>query len=166
MRASLGQALVPVADVLRGLLTTFGLRPYVVRLMRTRWSSGERGVGVETIIESTILEPTPKIADLTGVAAISTPAGLSEQGEVILSRISGRYTEEQLRGMAPSGLPVEASDSFFYEVEFPRPSDGRPSERRRFTLSSAPYYDPFGLQWRVQLRRQRDDRERNGDLPP
>ena len=110
------------------------------------------------------------IADDPELAVVLTPGKSTEVPESVaaylLSKISGSYTEEQLRGMSPAGIPIEASDNFWYEVEFPRPGDGRPSDRRRFTPSSAPYFDSAGLQWRIQLRRQRDDRAQNGDMSP
>lgn len=164
MRRTLGQNLIPVADTLRNLLTDFGLRPYTVTLLQTRWSSGERGEGVEVIIGQCPLLPTPRITDLTEVANIVTAAGLAEQGEIVLSRISGSYTEEQLRGIWPDGQQTEPDSQFFYEVQFPEVATGFPGERRRFFPTSAPYYDAPGLQWRIKLRKQRDDRSRDGSL--
>ena len=162
MRRSLGQRLVPVADRLRGLLTEFGLRPYEVAIVRTRWSGGRRGVGEEIVVEDALLRPTPKVADLDGIAVQVTPAGLSDVGEVQLSQISGTMTEEQLRGIHADGSPIDADEDFFFEVRFPR-LDGRPGERRRFFPASAPYYDASALQWRVHLRHQHANRQRGGD---
>jgi hypothetical protein len=163
MRRTLGQQLVPVADCLRDLLTQFGLRPYTVNLIHTRWSGGSRGVGQELIVSVVPILPTPKIADLSGVQEILSPAGLAEVGEVMLTKVSGRFTEEQLRGVPPDGAAPLAGDlQFFYEVQWPE-LNGQPGDRRRFFPVSAPYYDAPALQWRVQLRRQRGDRARNGD---
>ena len=164
MRRSLTQSLIPVADKLRGLLVQFGQRPYNISIIRTKWSGGERGVGAEILISQTYLDPTPRITDLTGVNEIASPAGLAEQGSILLSRISGSMTEEALRGLDPAGNSIPQDEQFFYEIEFPHPQNGSPSTRRRFTYSSAPYFDAPGLQWRVELVKQRDDREYNGDL--
>jgi hypothetical protein len=163
MRRSLGQRLVPVADRLRALLTDFGLRPYTVSIVRTRWTGGRRGVGEEVVVEEIRLRPTPAIADMTGVSAIASPAGLAEQGEILLSKISGTMTEEQLRGISSDGTAIDADEQFFYEIHFPR-VDGSPGERRRFFPTSAPYYNAGGLQWQVQLRKQNAERQRGGDV--
>ena len=164
MRRTLGQTLLPVADTLRNLLTDFGLRPYVVHLLQTRWSTGERGVGVEIILADCPLLPTPRITDLTEVLNIVTPAGLAEQGEILVTRISGLMTEEQLRGIWPNGEQTEKDSQFMYEVRFDNVATGFPGERRRFFPVSAPYFDAPALQWRIKLRKQRDDRARDGDL--
>ena len=164
MRRTLGQALLPVADTLRNLLTDFGLSPYTVKLIFTRWSTGERGEGVEIVISEMPIVPTPKITDLTAVTTILTASGLAEQGEIMLSKISGTYTEEQLRGIWPDGRPTDGDTQFFYEIQFNEVQTGVPGERRRFFPTSAPYFDAPALQWRVNLRKQRDDRTRSGDL--
>ena len=166
MRRSLTQTLIPVADKLRGLLVQFGQRPYNVSLIRTKWAGGERGVGAEIIVSQIYLDPTPRITDLTGVTEITSAAGLAETGSILLTRISGAMTEEQLRGIDPEGDSISQDENFFYEIEFPHVRDGSPSTRRRFTYSSAPYFSAPGLQWRVELVKQRDDRQYNGDMDP
>lgn len=153
----------PVADQLRGLAGKFGLRPYTVTLVHTYWSGGKRGVGEEIIAHEHLLDPVPKITDLTGVQSIVSPAGLVEQGEVMLTGISPSMREEVLRGVECDGHPTPLDQQFFYEVQFPLP-DGQPGERRRFVTASAPYYSPGKLQWQVQLRKQVEGRQRNGDM--
>lgn len=164
MRQTLGQQLIPVADCIRDILTQAGLRPYRVCLVRTRWSAGIRGQGSEFVISREPLLPTPKLMDLEGLAEIVSASGLSEQGDVMVSEVSGRYAEAFLRGAQPSGDPWP-EENFFWEIEFPD-IDGNPGERRRFAVGAAPWYDASGLEWKIHLRRQRDGRERNGDTHP
>jgi len=156
---TLARKLIPVADRLRNLYSVFGLRPYVVRTVRTQWSSGIRNQGVEQVIESVDILPTPLLSDLTGVIELNTAIGLDESGEVMVSQISGRYTEDQLRGFDPTGQQLEKDQSFYYEIEFPLRGD---SERRRFIIKAAPMYHSDLFSWTIKLERQRPDRSRNG----
>jgi hypothetical protein len=155
---------VSVADSLRDLYTTFGLRPYVVSLVRTRWSGGKRSIGAE-IVESnpiTIL-PTPLVTDMSALTEVNTPIGLDEIGEILLSQVSGSYTEDFLRGHDPAGRPVQTDEQFYYEIEFPPPCEGRQGERRRFVMKGAPMYFSDQFQWQIRLERARMDRTRGGD---
>lgn len=157
---TLARKLIPTADMMRDLYTKFGLRPYVARIIHTKWSSGNRGRGVEEVVAELVIEPTPKISDLTGVTEIITPVGLDEVGELLLTQISGAYTEENLRGEFPDGTMPDLDTQVYYEIEFPVP--GGDSERRRFALRGAPYYRAGGFQWSLRLERTREDRNRDG----
>jgi hypothetical protein len=167
--SSLGQDLIDTADSIRDIATEFGLRPYEVSLIMTRWSGGQgmdikRGIGAEVIISTIPLLPTPLLTDMTGVAQINTPVGLDEFGEVLLTEVSARYREEQLRGLGPNGEPIEKNVQFYYEIEFPPPQFAdRDGQRRRFTIKGAPMYFADKFQWQIRLERQRGDRQRNGD---
>lgn len=164
LAASLGQDLVPVADSIRDIATEFGMRPYEVTLVRTRWSGTARNQGVENVVQETVLLPTPLITDLSGVAQINTAIGLDEFGEVLLQEISPSMREEQLRGFGPNGEPIAPNENFYIEVEFPPPGFvDRDGERRRFTLKGVPMYFADKFQWQVRLERQRGDRKRSGD---
>jgi hypothetical protein len=161
---TLARTLVPVADSLRDLFTTFGLRPYVVNIVRTRWSSGKRGVGVEVVQPNPIaLLPTPLLTDMSAVTEVNTPIGLDEFGEVLVQQISGRYTDDFLRGLDRDGRPPEPDEQVYYEVEFPPPCEGREGQRRRFVIKGAPMYFAGRFQWHVRLERARQDRARSGD---
>lgn len=159
---TLARRFVPLADTLRDLLTKFGLRPYKVRIIRVKWSGGRRGVGAPTVASELHLLPTPLISDLTSLQAIVHPVGLDEHGALLLSEVSGRYTEDELLGRDSEGQPVGADDEFFYEIEFPRP-DGLSSTRRRFFPQGAPQYYAGKLQWQIRLERSHEDRDRDGD---
>jgi hypothetical protein len=164
LAASLAQDLVPVADSIRDLATEFGLRPYKVTLVRTRWSGPVRNQGVESAVDEFVLVPTPLLTDMSGVAQINTAIGLDEFGEVLLQEISPTVREDQLRGHGPNGEPIAPNENFYYEVEFPPPGfidvDGT---RRRFTIKGTPMYFADRFEWQVRLERQRGDRKRNGD---
>lgn len=161
LTGTLGRLLVPVADLLRDIRVGFGLRPYRVRMIRTRWSGGRRGVGAESVTAEVEILPVPLLADLTGLQAIVQPVGQDEISSLQLSEISGRYTEEELRGLAPGGAPIGPDEQFYYEVEFLR-ADGLESDRRRFYPSSAPTYQPTRYQWVVMLERSHEGRARDG----
>lgn len=160
---TLARDLVGVADSIRNLYATFGLRPYVVRLIKTRWSGGRRGVGVETLVSDVPLLPVPMVADLSSLNEVNTPIGLDEFGEVAITQLSGAYTEDFLRGHDPQGRPVAVDEQFYYEVEFPPPCAGVEGERRRFVLRGAPMYKADQFQWLLRVERVRQDRARNGD---
>lgn len=159
---SLARKFVPLADSLRDLFTKFGLRPYVVRMVRVRWNGIERGVGLPQVESETIVEPTPKLSDYTALTELVQPIGLDEQGGIVLSEISGRYTEFQLRGLKDDETELPPNVEFFYEVEFPRP-DGQPATKRRFFNRSAPEYNSGALQWTLRLEKASADRQLNGD---
>jgi hypothetical protein len=160
---TLAQELVPVADELRDLRVQFGLRPYMVHVVRTRWSGGRRGVGQEVVVSDTAILPTPLISDLTGLGLTVTPAALDEVGQITLSEVSGAYTEDQLLGWSDAGERPGPDEQVFYEVEFLLPGGG-PGERRRFSTRSAPYYQADRFQWVMTLARASDARSRTGEL--
>jgi hypothetical protein len=162
IRHSLARRFVPLADMLRNILTTFGLRVYRVALVTIQWSGGERGVGTPTVVRETPLLPTPKLMDMATLAEIVHPIGLDEVGGVVVGEISGTYTEDQLLGLDSEGADIPDDTEFFYEIEFPHP-DGKPGIKRRFFPNGVPNYSPGGLQWTVHLEKAHDDRDRRGD---
>src|SRR5258708_7147556 len=151
------RALIPVGGAVRDLNARFGMRPYVTRWVFTSWSGGARGVGEEFMVGTpeNILPP-PLLLDLQTLTPVVSPIGLSEQGGVLLTEVSGCYTEEQLRGAASDGSAVPADQSFYYEVEFLR-ADGAPGEKRRFSVDGVPVYMPDDVQWQVRVARARPD---------
>ena len=159
---TLARRFVPLADKLRDLMTKFGLRPYKVRIMRVKWSGGQRGIGVPTVASELHILPTPLISDLTSLQEIVHPVGLDESGPIQLSEVSGTFTEDDLMGRSIIGAAVAADDEVFYEIEFPRP-DGTPSTRRRFYMLSPPHYHAGRLQWIIRLERSHEERDRAGD---
>lgn len=159
--ATLAQRLIPVADRVRDLFTRFGMRPYKIRIVRVRWSDGSRGVGTP-IVENTLdLLPTPLVQDLTTLTEIVQPVGLDEVGSILVSEISGRFTDNDLRFLSADGSPPDPDVEVYYEIEFPK-LDGT-SDKRRFFLRSAPHYAAGRFMWQLRLEKAHEDRARNGD---
>lgn len=159
---SLATELIDVADDMRDLYTEFGVRRYVVRRLMIRWSGERRGEGSQFVELSEEILPTPKVLDLETLTEVVNPAGVDEIGTIVLTQISGRYTEEQLRGVTARGEDLDLNQDFFYEIEFIL-ANGKDTFRRRFFPRGVPTYVPEQLQWQVRLERQRDDRLPNGD---
>jgi hypothetical protein len=160
---TLARKTIAVVDKLRDLNTRLGFRPYEVRVVRTRWTGGERGLGQEVTIWEEPILPTPLISSLDGVQRIVNIVGLDEVGSVKLSEVSGRYAEGYLSGVDDQGNPQDPDTQFFFEVVFPTPgsvSDHAP--RRRFFPVSAPSYDSSKFQWTLTLQRSHVDRRNDG----
>lgn len=160
---TLARKLISTVDSVRNLATRFGLRPYEVRMVRTKWTGGERGEGYEVVISEEPILPTPLIVGLDGVTRIVQPVGLDEVGACQLTQISGRYAEGFLTGSDTDGNPLDIDTQYYFEVIFPTPGkavDGAP--RRRFYASSAPTYDASKFEWRVTLQRSHSDRRNDG----
>lgn len=161
MAQTLAAKFVPLGDSLRDLLSKFGLRRYLVHVVKTKWTGGRRGNGTENVVYDEMILPTPKVLDMQGVAEVLQQVGLDEVGSIKLSKISGRYTDEFLRGLDEEGNGPAADENLYYEIEFPR-ADGLPGDRRRFQLSGAPMYFAGRLYWEVNLTRAHEDRDRRG----
>jgi hypothetical protein len=157
---SLGQDLVCLVDQARDVRVELGLRPYVVRMVRTRWTGGARGRGQEVVTSVQPILPVPKVSDLTALTEVLTSVGVSEQGGVMVTEISGAYTEDQLLGKQPGGVLPERDEKFYWEVEYVGPGGG---ELRRFTVRGAPTYLAEKFQWTVQLERADQGRSRAGE---
>lgn len=153
-------SLVPCVDGIRDLYTCLGARAYTVSMVRARWSGGERGVGVEEIVEETPILPTPKVENFLALTQDARPMGTEEVGVVRVSEISARYTEDQLSGTEDDGTPGDPDELFYWEIVIPQPN-GMPI-RRRFTVEAAPELEPLRFQWTVLLARTYEDRSRRG----
>lgn len=163
LKRTLAQKLIRPVDKIRDLHTKLGGRIYMVTIFRTRWSGGRRGVGEETVVFELEILPTPKLVDMSTLTEVINPTGLDETGQVLVTQISGRFTEDLLLGFDPEGNEPLDSDNVFYEIEFPR-LDGRSSVRRRFKIRQAPSYKPYGMEWQVTLKKVDQDRSRRGEL--
>lgn len=160
---TLGRKLIGTVDRLRDLSARYGFRPYEVRVIRTRWTGGERGLGQESVVFDEPILPTPLISSLDGVRRVVNLVGLDELGTISLSQVSGRYAEGYLTGTDAEGYGLDADTDFFFEVVFPTPgsaSDHAP--RRRFFPVSAPSYDAGRFEWTVTLQRSHVDRQADG----
>ena len=163
LQQSLIGKLRPVADNIRDLATRVGLRPYQVFIIQTRWAGDYRGDGVDEVISTLELLPTPKVEDLGSLNERVGPVGVEEVGNVLITGISASYTEDELRGWTAEGIPPDANVSVFWEVNYPRET-GTTSRRRRFHLAGAPVYMPGRLSWEVLLESSVERRGRDGEL--
>lgn len=160
---TLARKLIPVADRIRDLHTRFGGRNYLVRIIKTCWSGGRRGIGKEEIVFIEEILPTPRVLDLGTLQEIVTPVGLNEVNAIQIDQISGRYSDEFLLGVDKNNNEPAPNENVFYEVEFPR-VDGRPTRKLRFHISSAPDFRPYGFQWSITLEKADEDRDTTGEL--
>lgn len=155
--------LVNVVDKARDLATKVGVRAYAVRIVRTRWSSGYRGGGVETLEAALDILPVPRLGAIDSITRQVSRIGVMESGNIEVSSISATYSEDQLMGTADGGDSEDEAVDVFWEIEFIRP-DGGPSLRRRFATVAAPYYDSSALGWRVRLVLTQEARDAAGEL--
>jgi hypothetical protein len=159
---TLTRTLTPCVDAIRDLSTCLGARPYQVLMVRTRWSGGERGVGLEELVSETYVLPTPKIENLTAINTVLETIGSQEQGFLSITQISARYTEDELCGREAGGVAIGEDENFYWEVRLLQ-SDGY-GWRRRFIVNAAPYLDMLNNQWNVKLIRVVADRERTSEV--
>lgn len=151
---------VDLVDDLRDLCTVFGLRPFAVRVVRTRWSGGQRGMGQEYVDLARDILPTPKVEGMGNIDESVEGGGMIEVGQLTIKRIATRYTEEQLRGWGDDSAPPPDDADVFWEIEF-LGKTGR-TFKRRFVISGTPSYGTFG--WTVSLVRAHNDRDLRGEL--
>lgn len=157
----LGGKLTNCVDKIRDLKTKLGARPYQVFLVFTRWSGGERGVGVEEVVKRDPILPTPNVAPIDQLTTTLQSVGLDEVGEVRVTEISVAYTEEELRGLDCHGEGVPEDMNFYWEIVMPIPSGY--NLYRRFSPRSPPTRDAVNFQWKIDLLRASEDRTRTGD---
>lgn len=184
-RETLAHRLAPRVDRLRQIATRFGVRPYRVWLVWTKWSDAERGEGKELPEARLEILPTPKVVSLDSVSFRGFSGGMIPVGSMRVSEISALFTSDQLRGIAiPSPafawendpprptsamcLPARIDDKglpdpldFYWEVQ----EDGRgddPAERMKFRLMSQPYRHADAVAWEVMIERTGPDAKRDG----
>lgn len=155
---TLAGTLAPIADQLRDLYTCLGTRGYSVLLVRTRWSGGTRGEGIEEVIDEQTLLPVPRVKSVQSMERDAQPVGVLESGELRVDQISTRYTEDQLLGRLEGGDRTPRDQSFYWEVRV----IGDSQVRRRFFPKSPPELDQMNVQWVVRLVRAQADRGRDG----
>lgn len=158
---SLARKLIPVANKLRQQFEKFGLRPYRVLLVKTRWSGGVRGEGQEEVTQERELRPTPLVSALDALTETVFPIGDLEQGSLSVTEINGLETEDSLRGFSVDGLPLGPDEQVFFEIEFLK-GGRQPSDRRRFTLRGVPTYASDEFMWKLRLERSFADRTQQG----
>lgn len=167
MPQTLAGRLVPVADKLRNLKARFGIRPYRVFMVHATWTGGKRGVGNQVITSRREILPVPRVREIDSVARALRATGLTEEGDLVIDEISAKFAEDDLTGRTPDlvnpeNLRTSRSDvEFWYEVQEARAS--APTVIRRFSPPvRTPSLSRDGLQWKVTLTKQGEDRGRNG----
>lgn len=171
-----------VVDSARQHNTRFGLRPYRVFMIWTKWSGEERGQGMEKVLCECEILPTPRVVSLDKLSFTPFHAGVLPVGSLTVDEISpGRYTNDVLRGNIPvdgrealigprpPGLSSTQLDhipepyDFFYEVVQDE-RNGCAPVRERFQLLSMPFLDAENFTWRLMLERTTEDRNRDGSF--
>jgi len=195
-RQTLASRLASTANRLRARYTTFGLRPYVVELVWSRWTGGERGEGNERVLLRLPLLPIPKVEDLASINKVLFSAGTLPVGTVRISQLNPLLTADamlgktmpcdcqELRdavmaGRAARNLNLEAVKfeetpepyEFFWEIH----EDGRTLPitgphsqpvRHRFRPLSEPFLQADRFQWNILLERVSEDYGRDGKPKP
>lgn len=159
--ASLGRKLIKIEDRVRDIDVRLGFRPYNVRLIYTVWTGGAKGFGEESVLSETLILPTPLVLDLGAIEEVVTPVGREAEGGLLVTEISGCYTEDQLLGVQADGTEIPENQNFYYEVEFLH-VDGSPPSRRRFSVAGTPEFNANKTTWSIRLDRARPDRLRSG----
>lgn len=157
--------LTPCVDIVRNIATVLGARQYRVDLVWIQWSGGERGVGNENPVAIQPILPTPMVAGLDSIRADLQSFGLTEMGELRVTQISPRFSEDLLMGRdivtANVGDDLPDDIGFFWEITFP--GDREQGIRRRFTPKAPPSKHSTKFEWSINLLRASEDRARNGD---
>ena len=165
-KLTLAHRFTKLADNLRQLNTRFGLRPYRVFLIWTKWTGKERGEGDEMEVQRIEILPTPKVSSLDNVTFSLMHSGTVPVGSIRLEQVSGQMTQDTLQGRKLHGGPewvnhIPEPYSFFYELV----EDGRgddPGVRPKFRLLNVPFRRAGKVDWTLMLERISEDRDRQG----
>lgn len=166
-KRTLANRFVGLADRLRQLNTTFGLRSKRVFLVWSKFGGIEVGEGDEHLLARHEILPTPKVADLSAVTLNPFSAGKLPVGVIRVTEISETITFDELTGRKVPGRsdPIAEPIDFFFEVVEDGRGDAVP-ERQRYRLFSVPNRNEGRLQWEVLLERQSRELGRNGRPVP
>jgi hypothetical protein len=154
-RRTLADSLGPTADRIRQIRTDLGFAPYRVYLVHWRWP-GKVGLGRPVEISRVEILPTPKVSDMNSTNLMLAAFGATEGGGIFLSKISTKFSEDDLAGKTPDMRDLVRTNTaaygveFFYEVRLNRPG----SKPRRYSPSGVPNLDKNGLHWHLNLIKQ------------
>ena len=87
--ATLRDGLLKIADSLRALPNTFGLRRYSVTLRTRKWSGGKPGSGTATVTD-VVLTPPPKVRVLK-TEEVASSGGTYRDGDLMVEKITPKY---------------------------------------------------------------------------
>jgi len=158
---SLAEELGPTADELRQIATDFGLRPYRLFSVVVRWSGGAKGRGESRVISETEFLPTPKLSPRS-IRGEARTGGIEEVGNISVTEISPRYTEEDIRVLFVVQPPPDGDEAFL-EVRLDSRT-GDQNRRRRFVIQGVPSLDAENFQWTARLRAQGATRNPDGSV--
>lgn len=158
--ASLVECMADVVDDARQLNTDIGVRPYRVFSVVIRWSGGQVGRGEPTVIQEREFLPTPKVSWTPDrLYSENMSGGILERGDVTLTEVSPRLTEDDIRQMVTfENLSTDCEA--FVEIAMDR-RDGPNVKRRRFSVKGVPFRRGDKFDWLVRLTSQDSDRNRD-----
>jgi hypothetical protein len=148
-----------VIDNARQLATDIGARPYRVFSVVVKWSGGDKGRGDPRVISELEFLPTPKTGTETLRSTLNS-GGQADSGEIRVTEISPRYTEEEVHTMFHV-QPLPKGHEGWIEVTLDT-RGGTAAQRRRFELAAPPYFDAENLQWIAKLRSEQQNRTSAG----
>jgi hypothetical protein len=169
---TLAGRLVPTADKIRNLYARFGVHIYRVFLVHASWTGGKRGVGELQVTARREILPVPRVRDYDSVRRGIRSTGVTEEGDIVVDRISPKYAEDDLLGKTPDlvdpSLPRTSRPDvqFWWEIEENRPSTPNPMIRRFSPPAAVPFLKRDAFQWSVTLTKQAGDRGRRGSTDP
>jgi hypothetical protein len=142
--------LVELADDVRAIYTELGARPFRTFVVRRTWVGPRAGEGAMTEVATEIL-PRPAVL-VAGLRGDLRPAGLDEEGDIVVSEISLRWTEPEL--YSPTLTDVQRH---MFRID---DAHGQ-GVRSRFYVPTRPPTPirgdsdrPDVLSWSIELRRQ------------
>lgn len=148
------ERLNPVVDVVRDVGVRLGTRQYQVAMIWGAWSGGQRHYGDLTIVQTHTILPTPLVTPEV-IRNEFLQAGTIETGNLIVTEISPRYTEDFLAGRdvtSAPGVTIPSDVEFWYEVTRQQPGASL-AEHRRFTPLGPPIRDLEKAGWKMTLQR-------------
>ena len=157
---TLANRLGRVADQIRQIATRLGARPYRVWLVWSRWTGAHRGEGRESELGRIEILPTPLVMSMDSIALSPQNIGLVQIGDVKVTEVSVSFDEDELLGRRNGDLEVEQPYAFCWEII----EDGRGGDNpvhSKFRVKGRPFRDAANAQWRVNLERIGDDRQRD-----
>jgi hypothetical protein len=169
-KATLANRLGRVADRLRQFSTSFGLRPYRIFLVWSKFSGDERGEGTEREIQRIEILPTPRVSELTAIQQLSYAPGVLGTGTLRVDLISVHFPESTLNGTQIPGVGQDLGSypndvDFWWELR----SDARGLDipvPLRFRLGASPVLLPGQVGWAVVLEKQEEPTRAKDQLPP
>ena len=166
VKSSLMNRLVPTIDKIRQLPVNLGLRPYRVFMVHILWSGERIGEGQPQETSRREILPTPRIRDMSATTEVLSAFGRTEEGGIVVDRISAKFSEDDLMGVTPDlidpAMPRtgKRNGDFFWEVQENRPGTPNPIPRR-YVPSGTPTLMRGGVHWRIPLNKQMVNRSRN-----